>query len=140
MANKLILFSILGVWTLSGIGVGSYFLWKPELPKDILELLKKENLTPLDTEGTTHDEIWKELIKKHVTSSSSVDATRKIRNIYFSRTASTQTSAEDIKVLKNKCKGLFNQKVTNDTKFNTNKQNAIDWCTTQSKFAQNTQE
>ncbi|OAL10486.1 hypothetical protein A6V39_00280 [Candidatus Mycoplasma haematobovis] len=131
---KKILIGLGSVSAITGLAVGSYCLSKLKSPKNIRDKLLKEGLTPLDTNAvnTQDDEKWKILIKKHLDSANS---NKRIPSLTFSSRAAQKPIDSDIAGIKSQCSRLLRIKITKDEDFETDLQNAKDWCTSESEFA-----
>ncbi|OAL10482.1 hypothetical protein A6V39_00260 [Candidatus Mycoplasma haematobovis] len=131
---KKVLISLGSAGAITGLAVGSYYLSKLKSPKNIRDKLLKEGLTPLDTNAVSDkdDSKWTVLVKKHADPANN---SKKIKNLPLSSNANQKPIPTDIIEIKNKCRSLLSTPVSSEEDFETDLQNARDWCTKESEFA-----
>ncbi|OAL10514.1 hypothetical protein A6V39_00420 [Candidatus Mycoplasma haematobovis] len=107
-------------------------LWCILQPKTIRELLLKEQIKLLDTEGTTNDGNWKVLATKHKENTVTLadgKTIAKINQLVITDLEGNQ--GVNFSLLKEKCKTLLEESTSNKETA-TLKDNAINWCSEKS--------
>ncbi|OAL10530.1 hypothetical protein A6V39_00500 [Candidatus Mycoplasma haematobovis] len=132
MTTKFIVSTALGVSAIGGTaGIGYWY----SLPKDLKELLIKEGIKLLDVDSTKDDDNWKKLAEKYKGEGESITLTdntviKRIKDFKIADPA--PNNAIDYTKLKDKCKKLFQKPIEKEEAFDTAKQNAKDWCSSDS--------
>lgn len=122
MTTKFILPATLGVGAIGGAAGLGYWC---SLPKDLQELLKRENVKLLDVNSDKDDEQWKKLVEKY----KEPDEAKKLKKINGLKIETPSSpDSKDFKKLKSECKKLFEKPVENSEAFETAKENVKDWC------------
>ncbi|OAL10512.1 hypothetical protein A6V39_00410 [Candidatus Mycoplasma haematobovis] len=135
MNTKFLLLATTGTGLLGGVaGVGYWY----SQPKNLRELLLKEQIKLLDTESDKHDTQWKELAKKHKADANG--RTKDNKEIKQIKDLNITGENDSIKFseLKAKCKSLLETPIADSEEFKEIKNSVINWCSEKSPFSKAT--
>ncbi|OAL10460.1 hypothetical protein A6V39_00150 [Candidatus Mycoplasma haematobovis] len=125
MNSKIALLTVASIGTAGGVdGLGYWY----SIPKDLKDLLIKEGKQLLDVYGNTSDAEWKKLADKYKGNEATItlNVDKQVNKIGTFRIDASDT--DGFAKLKNKCKELFEKKISDKEDFKTAKQDAINWC------------
>ncbi|OAL10493.1 hypothetical protein A6V39_00315 [Candidatus Mycoplasma haematobovis] len=128
MNAKLAIASVAGVETIGGVAGAGYWYSQPKTLKD---LLLSKNIKLLDVVGSDSDENWKTLANKHKGQEAININDTEIKRIEGLNITTTGTTVNFV-YLKNKCKSLLDEKISNIKDPKVTEKNVTDWCTEQS--------